>query len=135
MREIMENYKLVMPEHMNHYGYLFGGKLLSWVDEYAWIAASVDYPRCRFVTIGMQEIEFNRPVPSGAILRFLITQKRVGRSSVHYDISVSDMKSEAKNRIELFHTTVSFVNIGPDGNKAPLPAKAEDPVSRKATRD
>jgi len=24
----MENYKLVLPEHLNHYGYLSGGNML-----------------------------------------------------------------------------------------------------------
>jgi len=27
-KENMENYKLVLPEHLNHYGFLFGGNLL-----------------------------------------------------------------------------------------------------------
>ncbi|MEI7902842.1 MAG: acyl-CoA thioesterase, partial [bacterium] len=43
----MISYKLVMPEHMNHYGLLFGGNLLKWVDETAWMAASLDYPGSR----------------------------------------------------------------------------------------
>jgi len=38
----MESYKLVLPEHLNHYGYLFGGNMLKWVDEISWIAASRD---------------------------------------------------------------------------------------------
>ena len=33
----MTTYKLVMPEDMNHYGFLFGGKMLMWIDEVAWI--------------------------------------------------------------------------------------------------
>ena len=36
----MESYKVVRPEHLNHFGHLFGGCLLKWVDEIAWIAAS-----------------------------------------------------------------------------------------------
>jgi len=31
----MNQYKLALPEHLNHYGYLFGGNMLKWVDEYA----------------------------------------------------------------------------------------------------
>ena len=31
----MENHKRVIPQHLNQYGYLFGGNLLQWVDEYA----------------------------------------------------------------------------------------------------
>lgn len=49
----MESYKLVLPEHLNHYGYLFGGYLLQWVDETAYIAATLDYPGSNFVTVAM----------------------------------------------------------------------------------
>ena len=31
----MTSYKLVMPEDMNPYGFLFGGKMLMWIDEVA----------------------------------------------------------------------------------------------------
>ena len=48
----METYRLVLPEDLNQFGYLFGGRLLSWIDEACWIAASLDHPECRFVTIG-----------------------------------------------------------------------------------
>ena len=47
----MINHKLVLPERLNHYGYLFGGYLLHWVDEYAYITANLDFPGHRFVNI------------------------------------------------------------------------------------
>ena len=34
---MINQYKLVLPEHLNHYGYLFGGNMLKWADEYSWI--------------------------------------------------------------------------------------------------
>ena len=33
----MTSYKLVRPGDLNHYGFLFGGKMLMWVDEVAWM--------------------------------------------------------------------------------------------------
>jgi len=116
----MENYKLVMPEHLNHYGYLFGGKLLSWVDEFAWIAASAEFPDCRFVTIGMDHIEFKKPVKSGSILQFLIARKGMGKSSIQYEVTVTNQMEKSQPKTQLFHTTVSFVNIGKDGKKQPI---------------
>ena len=68
----METYKLVMPENLNQYGYLFGGDMLKWVDEYAWLVASRDFPGCPLVTVGMDKISFRRPVENGSILRFHI---------------------------------------------------------------
>ncbi len=49
----VERYKVVRPEHLNHFGYLFGGCLLKWVDEIAWIAASRDHPGCSCVTVAV----------------------------------------------------------------------------------
>ena len=77
----MENHKLVMPEHLNHYGFLFGGHLLKWVDEYAYIAAAIEYPGSNFVTIGMDEVEFRKSVRQGTILRFIVEQIRRGKTS------------------------------------------------------
>ena len=65
----MENHKLVLPEHLNQYGFLFGGHLLQWVDESAWIAATLDYPGYNFVTIGMDKVEFKKSVRQGTILK------------------------------------------------------------------
>ena len=54
----METFALVRPEHLNHHGFLFGGALLKWVDEFAWLVASRDYPGCTFVTVAMDDIVF-----------------------------------------------------------------------------
>ena len=64
----METHRLVLPADLNQYGYLFGGQLLSWVDEASWIAASLDYPDCKFVTVGMDKVEFRHSVREGTIL-------------------------------------------------------------------
>jgi acyl-CoA hydrolase len=85
----MENYKLVLPEHLNHYGYLFGGHLLKWVDEVAWIAASLDYPGCNFVTIGMDKVEFRKSVKQGALLRLEVNRAREGNTSVQYTVNTT----------------------------------------------
>src|SRR5574344_538715 len=49
-RRSMQFNTLVRSEHLNHNGKLFGGYMLLWVDEYAYIAAITEYPGARFVT-------------------------------------------------------------------------------------
>ena len=61
----MDNYTIVRKEHLNHYGYLFGGMLLCWVDEFAWIFASLDFPGCPLVTVGMDQVVFKERVVNG----------------------------------------------------------------------
>ena len=116
----MISYKLVMPEHMNHYGFLFGGNLLKWVDETAWMAVSQDYPGARFVTIGMDRVEFKKGVTLGSILRFEITRVREGHTSVMYGAEVFRRELERSEEMPIFHTDITFVRVGADGKKMPL---------------
>ncbi len=118
----MENYKLVLPEHLNQFGYLFGGNLLKWVDEIAWIAASLDFPGCKFVTIGMDRIEFRKSVKEGSILRFLVERAKIGKTSVQYAVNVFNEDIESGDvKVEgVFSTHVTFVCLDNEGNKVDI---------------
>jgi len=113
----MENYKLVLPEHLNHFGYLFGGYLLKWVDEVAWIAASLDFPECQFVTIGMDKVEFRKSIKGGTILRFLAEKVRIGNTSVQYTVNVFNEASKSGDEERVFSTNVTFVCLDDEGYK------------------
>jgi acyl-CoA hydrolase len=116
----MENHKLVLPGNLNHYGYLFGGDLLKWVDEFAWIAATLDYPECNFVTLGMDKVEFKKSVKQGTILKFYVEKAKKGTTSVTYQVHVYPGASEAEKDL-IFSTHVSFVRIGANGQKIAIP--------------
>ncbi len=116
----MENHKLVLPEHLNHYGYLFGGNLLKWADEMGWIAASTDHPGCNFVTIGMDRVEFKKSVKEGAILKMEADLKRVGTTSVTYKVSISSESIETGGKETVFTTNITFVCVDSKGNKTPV---------------
>jgi acyl-CoA hydrolase len=115
----MENHKLVLPQHLNHYGFLFGGDLLKWVDEYAYIAATLEYPASNFVTIGMDRVEFRKSVRQGTILKFLVEKTREGTTSVQYLVHVYRGRSKERDNL-IFSTTVTFVRVDEEGNKIPL---------------
>ena len=116
----MITYKLVMPEHINQYGVLFGGNLLKWIDETAWMAVSLDYPGSRFVTIGMDRVEFKKGVTGGSILRFKVTRQRVGTTSVTYAAEVHRREMHQSEEVEIFTTDITFVRVGEDGAKVPI---------------
>lgn len=117
----MNNYAIVRQEHLNHYGFLFGGALLQWVDEYAWLVASRDFPGCPLVTVGMDKISFRRPVENGSILRFQIKLIKRGESSVQYSVDVFADAPGATQEIDVFATTITFAHVDTKGNKQPLP--------------
>ncbi len=115
----MQTHRLVLPGDLNHYGFLFGGRLLAWIDEASWIAASIDYPHCQFVTVAMDTVEFHHSVRQGTILRITCTLKREGNTSVTYAVSVID---ENAGPHPIFSTQVTFVSVDDAGIKRPIRA-------------
>lgn len=114
----METQRLVLPGDLNHLGFLFGGRLLAWVDEACWIAASLDYPQCRFVTVAMDKVEFHHPVREGAILSICCQREHEGTTSVSYRVEVVDRRNPGSPSI--FGTLVSYVSVDDHGRKRPL---------------
>ncbi|MGW8313105.1 MAG: acyl-CoA thioesterase [Desulfuromonadales bacterium] len=121
----MNNYAIVRQEHLNHYGFLFGGALLRWVDEYAWLVASLDFPGCPLVTVGMDQISFRKPVANGSILRFHIRPNRRGVTSVQYAVDVFADAPGSSDECDVFSTTITFAHVDPLGNKLPLPKQGK----------
>lgn len=110
----METHRLVLPGDLNHYGFLFGGRLLAWIDEASWIAASLDYPHCQFVTVAMDTVEFHHSVRDGTILRISCEREREGTTSTTYAVKVSDEKAGGA---PIFSTRVTFVSVDDAGHK------------------
>lgn len=114
---VMEHYKIVLPADLNDYGSLFGGTLLKWVDEIAYIRVSLDFPGQHFVTIGLDNVEFRHPIGEGQILRFRCSKTRVGRSSVTYNVKVVGARYNTENETVLFENNITFVCVDAEGNK------------------
>lgn len=119
----MDHHKLVLPEYMNEQGFLFGGYLLKWIDEFAYITVNLDHPGHRFVTVAMDHVVFKHPIHSGQILRFTVRETRRGRSSVQYRVEVYGekfMEGTPLLEVLLFETAITFVNISREGRALPL---------------
>ena len=123
----MENFTIVRPEHLNHHGSLFGGQLLKWVDEIAWIVATRELPGTRLVTRAMDDVQFRTPVRLGSILHFHVKLSRRGRTSVTYAVEVHAEEPDASPRRTrsrerpVFSTHVTFASVDARGRKRALP--------------
>jgi acyl-CoA hydrolase len=113
----METHRLILPSDLNQYGFLFGGRLLAWVDEASWIAATLDFPGRRFVTVAMDRVEFRHSVREGTILAIRCEKERTGTTSATYAVRVFDQNATGE---PIFSTRVTFVNVDPEGRKQPL---------------
>ena len=125
----MQFKKLVRPEHLNHHGVLFGGYLLQWVDEFAYLAALEDYPNVHFVTRAMDASSFKQSVHNGAIITFDITRSRVGTTSVTYEVNVTGRRVTSTEILHVFSTHVTMCAIDSNGQKTPLPPLASQASS------
>lgn len=119
----MENYKLVLRGDLNQNGYLYGGNLLKWLDEYAWIAATLDYPGSSFVTVALDKVTFKKGVSEGAILKFDIKKSSEGNTSVQYLVNIYCQNNCNTNLELIFSTHITFVNIDENGIKRSLTTK------------
>jgi acyl-CoA hydrolase len=117
----MENYKLVLRGDLNQNGYLYGGNLLKWIDEYAWIAATLDYPESRFVTVALDDVTFKKSIMEGSILKFSINKYKTGNTSVQYFVEVFCNTLCQEKMEPVFSTHITFVNLDENGNKTRLP--------------
>lgn len=116
----MEHYKIVLPADLNDYGNLFGGTLLKWVDEIAYIRVSLDLPGQHFVTIGLDNVEFKHPIREGQILRFRCQQIRLGNTSVTYNVKVYGARYNIESEAVLFENNISFVCVDKQGQKTAI---------------
>lgn len=116
----MDHYKFVISEHLNHYGTLYGGNLLKWIDEVGYITAAVDYPGNRFVTVALDNVVFKHRIEVGEVLKFSVEKERIGNTSLTYDVKVYSATEGAESNIVLFETKITFVSISEKGDKSKI---------------
>lgn len=119
----MEHYKLIMPEHLNHHGFLYGGNMLKWIDEYAYISANVEFPGRNFLTIALDDVIFRKSVRVGEIIRFVVELAHLGTTSVQYNVKAFGARYHARPDEVLFETRITFVSVDAAGDKAPIKPK------------
>lgn len=113
----MITHKLVLQGHLNHYGFLFGGQLLKWIDTVGYVAVNIEFPGYEFVTVGLNKVEFHKSIPVGSILEFDTKLIRKGTTSATFNIDV--FMNNRDNEL-VFTTEITFVAIDKNGNKTPF---------------
>lgn len=106
----------VKPEDLNPNGTLFGGKLLSWIDEEAVIYAMIQLDNKRVVTKYMSEINFVSSAKQGDIIELGLVPINFGRTSITLQCVVRN-KMTRKTILEV--DKITFVNLDAEGNPTP----------------
>ncbi|MCY2988202.1 MAG: acyl-CoA thioesterase [Planctomycetota bacterium] len=119
----------MMPRDTNPYGTIFGGVILSYLDQAGAIGAAHvlrqrGFPKRLLVTVGMKSIEFHRPVWVGDIVSFYTEVVRIGRTSITMHVSVETERDE--NTIQLTEAEVTYVAVeGSPQAQRTIPLRAE----------
>jgi len=108
--------KLIKPQDLNSHGTLFGGAVLSWIDEEAAIYVTCQLGKGNIVTKYMTEINFVSSAGLGDIVEIGMETVTFGRTSITVRCEVRNKFS--KDTIIKIDQIV-FVNLGEDGKPAP----------------
>ncbi len=109
--------KWIKPEDLNPNGSLFGGRLLSWIDEEAVIFAMCQLGGDKhLVTKFMSDINFVNSGRQGDIVEMGMEVVSLGNTSI-------TLRAEIRNKITrrtiISIDSIVFVNLDADGNPAP----------------
>lgn len=108
--------KWVKPEDLNAHGTLFGGSLLSWIDEEAAIYAIIQLGTNGCVTKYISEINFISSAKQGDIIELGIKATHFGRTSLTLTCQV---RNKISQRVILTVDKIVFVSV--DENGLPVP--------------
>lgn len=114
----------MMPKDTNALGTIFGGVILSYIDQ----AGAVDAHRFApgiLVTVAMREVVFLEPVYVGDLVSFYAETIRVGRTSVTVKVEVEAERGIGKRQtVKVTEAEVIYVQV--DDQRKPLPITREE---------
>ncbi|GMU37168.1 MAG: hypothetical protein AMXMBFR22_13590 [Phycisphaerae bacterium] len=111
---------VMMPRDTNGEGTIFGGVILSLMDQAAYVEACRQAYH-RYVTVSFHKVEFHKPVFVGDIVTLTARTVRIGRSSIQIHVAVwAQRRSEPDVIIQVTEGEVVFVAVSADGNPIPV---------------
>src|SRR5205807_8762785 len=105
---------VMMPRDTNPHGTIFGGVILSYIDQAGAIGARRAVVRAGgplpiLVTVALNRVEFKQPVLVGDVVRFLTRRVRIGRASITMHVSVEAERGDQV--LQVTEAEVVYVGI------------------------
>lgn len=116
---------ITMPKDTNPYGSIFGGVILSYIDQAAFVQARL-HARCRWVTLALDRVEFKQPVYVGDTLNFYARTIKTGRTSVTVEVDVHaerfapDATGRPLPTVSVTAATLVMVAVDSSGKSVPF---------------
>jgi len=111
---------LVMPHMLNVLSHLFGGHLLSMIDQAAAVAA-IRHAGGPAVTASFDRVDFRERIGVGALVTCKATVDFVGKTSMHVSVEVyaEEVPTGVKRHTHSAH--IVFVAVDEQGRPKPVP--------------
>jgi acyl-CoA hydrolase len=101
--------RVVYHEHLNPNGILFGGYLMCWIDEIAFLCASRYTGKKSCVTVNIDNISFKYPLKLGEQIFLSAQVNHAGKTSMEIEVRVEKENTESGERILTNHAFLTFV--------------------------
>jgi len=106
---------VMMPRDTNAQGTIFGGVILSFIDQAAYVEA-MRQKHARYVTVAFREVEFHHPVFVGDVLSLYANAVRVGRTSMTIRVRVcARRRLNPDQEVQVTEAEVIFVAVDDEG--------------------
>ena len=117
---------VMMPRDTNPLGSIFGGVILSYIDQAGAVGARravqlAGGPLPNLVTVAVNRVEFKRPVLVGDVVSFRTSLVKIGRTSITMHIAVE--VERGPDVLQVTEAEVVYVGIDPT-DRRPLPLMA-----------
>ena len=115
-----ETAEIMMPQHANNLGHVFGGVVLAMVDKTAAVAA-IRHARMSCVTVSVDRVDFREPIHVGDLVIVKSSVNFVGRTSMEIGVRVEaeDMISGSRRHTNSCYLT--FVAVDRNGRPVAIP--------------
>ena len=110
---------LMMPRDTNAMGTIFGGVILSHIDQAGAIGAHGEVAG-KLVTVAMREVEFHEPVFVGDLVSFYTEIVRVGNTSITVKVLVEVTRQKISERVKVTEAEVIYVRVDEQGRPQPV---------------
>jgi acyl-CoA thioesterase YciA len=117
----------MMPRDTNAHGTIFGGVILSYIDQ-AGAVEACRHVNQKLVTVAIKEVVFHEPVKVGDLVSLFSNVKRFGRTSITVAVQVYAHRLGAQPQdVKVTEAELTYVAI--DDNGKPVPLKRMDTQS------
>lgn len=111
---------LMMPRDTNAHGTIFGGVILSYIDQAGAIEARRQGSRL-MLTVSMDKIVFHEPVFVGDLVSFWTETLRIGTTSITVKVICEVIRgTDPQKKVMVTEAQVVYVNVGDDGKPTPI---------------